>query len=142
MAPAHHIGMSSVSKSENRPEKSVAVMLTNTNTKLIAGLHIQAEAHSIVLSVRGTPAVFTLTSPKVFHTETLRNTLIYCQRNSVKCTVKKRQLWLPEFYRQKYNSSSSFYLYSTFTTATRLTKVLYRRARLYHIHRKQTRQKI
>ncbi len=37
--------------------------------------------------------------------------------------------------------SSSFYLYCTFTTATMLTKVLYRRARLYHIHRKQTRQK-
>ncbi len=30
----------------------------------------------------------------------------------------------------------------TFTTATSLTKVLYRRARLYHIHRKQTRQKL
>ncbi len=31
----------------------------------------------------------------------------------------------------------SFYLYSTFTIATRLTNVLYRRARLYNMHRKQ-----
>ncbi len=38
------------------------------------------------------------------------------------------------------NGSSSFYLYSTFTIATRLTNVLYRRARLYNMHRKQTRK--
>ncbi len=41
----------------------------------------------------------------------------------------------------KFKFKFAFYLYCSFITATRLTKVLYRRAILYHIHRKQTRQK-
>ncbi len=68
-------------------------------------------------------------------------------QTEVKQVIEKRKTYTYTLCRCPclVESSSSFkfafYLYCSFITATRLTKVLYRRAILYHIHRKQTRQK-